>query len=99
MLIFSFARDGGLPGQRWLSQTSKRHEMPLNGFIVQSVIQCALACIYFGSTAAFNAFLGVSVLCLGGSCFVPILLSFCNGRKIISGTRFFKGKVGFFCNV
>ncbi|KAI9632976.1 amino acid transporter, partial [Dioszegia hungarica] len=97
--VWAFARDGGLPGQKWLSKTSKRAEMPLNGFILQSVIQCALACIYFGSTAAFNAFLGVSVLCLGGSCFVPILLSFCGGRKQIMGTKFYKGKIGFAANV
>ena len=72
--------------------------MPINGFLLHSVIQCALACIYFGSTAAFNAFLGVSVLSLGGACFVPILVSFLGGRRKIRGAKFFKGKVGFFAN-
>ena len=73
--------------------------MPVNGFILQSVIQCALTCIYFGSTAAFNAFLGVSVLCLGGACFVPILVSFVRGRKEVKEGVFYKGKLGFFCNM
>jgi hypothetical protein len=63
------------------------------------VIQCALACIYFGSLAAFNAFLGVSVLSLGGACFLPILISFCEGRNKIKGAKYYKGKFGFFCNV
>lgn len=73
--------------------------MPLNGFLLHSVIQCALTCIYFGSTAAFNAFLGVSVICLGSACLIPILISFLNGRKEIKRAKFYKGKIGFFCNV
>ncbi|WVR08379.1 hypothetical protein IAU60_005434 [Kwoniella sp. DSM 27419] len=93
-----FARDGGIPGRSFFGKTSKRLEMPLNGFLLHSVIQCALACIYFGSTAAFNAFLGVSVLSLGGACFVPILVSFLRGRRDIAGAKFYKGKFGYFCN-
>lgn len=72
--------------------------MPVNGFLLHSVIQCALTCIYFGSTAAFNAFLGVSVLSLGGACFLPILVSLVRGRKDIKETKFYKGKFGLFCN-
>ncbi|WRT63502.1 uncharacterized protein IL334_000407 [Kwoniella shivajii] len=96
--LSKFARDGGIPGRGFFGKTSKRLEMPLNGFLLQSIIQCALACIYFGSTAAFNAFLGVSVLSLGGACFVPILVSFLRGRKLITGAKYYKGKFGFFCN-
>jgi len=96
--VWAFARDGGIPGRAFFGKTSKKLEMPVNGFILHSVIQMALSCIYFGSTAAFNAFLGVSVLSLGGACFVPILVSFCGGRRKISGAKYYKGKFGFFCN-
>lgn len=95
----SFARDGGLPGKRFFGKTSSSLGLPVNGFLLHSVIQCALACIYFGSLAAFNAFLGVSVLSLGGACFLPILISFCEGRNKIKGAKYYKGKFGFFCNV
>ncbi|ORX38207.1 gaba permease-like protein [Kockovaella imperatae] len=97
--VWAFARDGGLPGRSILGKTSARFEMPLNGFLLHSIIQCALACIYFGSTEAFNAFLGVSVICLGSACFVPILVSFLEGRKKIQGAKFYKGKFGYFANV
>jgi hypothetical protein len=73
--------------------------MPVNGFLLHSVIQMALTCIYFGSTAAFNAFLGVSVLCLGSACYIPILISFVRGRKEIREGVFYKGKIGFACNM
>lgn len=29
---------------------------------------------------------------------MPILLSFVRGRRLIRGTKFYKGKIGFFCN-
>ena len=95
----SFSRDGGLPGARWLGRVSSKLELPLNAFYLMTFIQCALACIYFGSSAAFNAFLGVSVICLGGACFLPILISFLRGRKEVKLGRFYKGKFGYFCNV
>jgi len=71
----------------------------LNAFLLNTAVQCALACIYFGSLAAFNAFLGVSVICLGSSCFIPILISFLSGRKEVAKGKFYQGKIGFVCNV
>ncbi len=91
--------------------------MPLPAFVLLVVIQFALSCIYFGSTAAFNAFIGVAVVCLGAlyrgleelcrltrislgtSYLIPIAMSFFRGRKLISGAPFFKGKLGYFCNM
>lgn len=98
-LTHSFSRDGGLPGARIFGKINTKLDLPLNAFFLNTVIQCALACIYFGSTAAFNAFLGVSVICLGSSCFIPILLSFINRRQEVSLGRFYKGKIGLICNV
>ena len=73
--------------------------MPLNAFFLLVAVQVALSCLYFGSTAAFNAFIGVAVICLGSSYLVPISVSFFSGRKEISNAKFYKGKLGYFCNV
>lgn len=99
VLIGSFSRDGGIPGHTLWRRTSKRLEMPLNAFFLNTAVQMALTCIYFGSTAAFNAFLGVSVISLGSACAIPIAISFFRGRTEISDAPFFKGKIGYFCNM
>ena len=71
--------------------------MPVNAFF-NLALQGLLTCIYFGSTAAFNAFVGVAVICLGTSYLVPITVSFVRGRREVASGRFFKGKLGYFCN-
>jgi hypothetical protein len=73
--------------------------MPLNAFFLNVAVQVALTCLYFGSTAAFNAFIGVAVICLGSSYLVPIAISFFRGRTEVKYGRFYKGKLGAFCNV
>lgn len=47
-LLYSFARDGMLPGHRWLSQVSERSKVPTNALIVACTVP-ALICvlIYF----------------------------------------------------
>lgn len=98
-LTVSFSRDGGIPGFKLWSRVSKRLEMPLNAFFLNTAVQAALTCIYFGSSAAFNAFLGVSVISLGSACAIPIGISFFRGRREIADAPFYKGKLGAFCNV
>ena len=56
-------------------------------------------CIYFGSTAAFNAFVSVAVIALGASYMVPVLVSFCRGRRAVKTGAFNMGKIGYACNV
>jgi hypothetical protein len=55
--------------------------------------------LYFGSSAAFNAFIGVAVICLGSSYLVPISISFFSGRKAVSTAKFYKGRLGYVCNM
>ena len=97
--IWSFARDGGIPFPKVFGRVSARHQMPVNAFALNIFIQFLLTCLYFGSTAAFNAFIGVAVICLGSSYLVPILISYIGGRKEVALGPFFKGKLGAFCNV
>jgi hypothetical protein len=73
--------------------------MPLNAFFLNTAVQMALTCIYFGSTAAFNAFLGVAVISLGSACCIPVAISFFRGREQIKDAPFYKGKIGYFCNM
>jgi hypothetical protein len=73
--------------------------MPLNAFFLCAGVQVVLTCLYFGSSAAFNAFIGVAVICLGSSYLVPILVSLVRGRKEVAQGKFYQGKLGFFCNM
>ena len=43
-LLYSFARDGMLPGHRWLSQVSERTKVPANALIVACTVP-ALICV------------------------------------------------------
>ncbi|KAJ3822854.1 amino acid transporter [Lentinula raphanica] len=80
---WAFARDKAIPfhhifarlGQGRLSNT------PINAYLLSAFIQLAVGCIYLGSTAAFNSFVAVSIMCFGSSCAIPILLFLCRGRK------------------
>ncbi|GFZ48289.1 LOW QUALITY PROTEIN: hypothetical protein JCM24511_06037 [Saitozyma sp. JCM 24511] len=97
--LVRFSRDGGLPGSKFFGRVSQRHEMPLNAFFLCAVVQVVLTCLYFGSSAAFNAFIGVAVICLGSSYLVPILVSLVRGRKEVAQGKFYQGKLGLFCNI
>ena len=41
----------------------------------------ALGAIYIGSSAAFNAFVGVGVICLGASYAMPVAVALAGGRR------------------
>lgn len=61
-------------------------------------VQIALGLIYFGSSAAFNAFSGVGVICLTTSYAMPIAVSLLNKREAIKDASFHLGKLGVICN-
>lgn len=66
--------------------------------MLSMTIQLLLGFIYFGSTAAFNAFSGVGVINLTLSYAVPIIASVMNGRKQVKEGSFYLGALGTFCN-
>ena len=53
--VWSFARDAGLPGHTWLSQVSKRWNIPVPAVMVSLTISALLSLINIGSTVALNA--------------------------------------------
>ncbi|KAK6399016.1 hypothetical protein LTR65_000574 [Meristemomyces frigidus] len=60
--LWSFARDNGLPGSKWLSYVSPGWNIPLRAVLTSLVITSLLSCINLGSTTALNA-----INSLGGS--------------------------------
>lgn len=97
---WAFARDGAIPGSKYLARVSQRHQMPVNAFLLCVVVQVLLSCLYFGSSAAFNAFISVAVICLGTSYVIPVIISVARGRDRLVGAKFYLGRrFGMFCNV
>jgi amino acid transporter len=96
---WAFARDGAIPGSTWWKKVNERLDLPLNAMMLSMVVQILLGLIYFGSTAAFNAFSGVGVICLTAAYAAPIAISLASGREHLKGSKFNLGKFGVFCNV
>jgi amino acid transporter len=62
-LYWSFAREGGLPFPRAMSQLTSKDAVPLNALIVNLLLIIALGAIQIGSLAALNAILGAAIAC------------------------------------
>lgn len=97
---WAFARDGAIPGAKLFRQVNKQLGIPLNAMMLGMVIEILLGLIYFGSTAAFNAFSGVGVIFLTMSYASPVAVSLVlRRRKDVLHARFNLGRLGVFCNV
>jgi amino acid transporter len=96
---WAFARDGAIPGSKWWKQVNHKLDVPVNAMMLSMAVQIILGVIYFGSTAAFNAFSGVGVICLTVSYAMPIAVSLFGGRTHISRGEFDMGVFGLICNI
>jgi len=54
-LCWSFARDAGLPGHKWLKQVHPKLEVPLAAHFVSCAIVALVGFLYWASTAAFSS--------------------------------------------
>ncbi|KAL1720182.1 amino acid permease-domain-containing protein [Schizophyllum commune] len=84
------------------TSTSSNHhssDLPLNALLLSLAVQALLGLIYLGSSAAFNAFVGVEVMCLGASYAMPIVMLLLSGRKDAEDAPYALGKWGWVCNV
>ncbi|KAK0662749.1 putative amino-acid permease C15C4.04c [Lasiodiplodia hormozganensis] len=98
--VWAFARDGAIPGSKyWKMVNFKLDQVPFNAMMLSMAVQLLLGLIYFGSSAAFNAFSGVGVVCLTASYAVPIAASLGGGRAHVKKGKFYLGPTGYFCNV
>ncbi|WP_394163297.1 APC family permease [Galactobacter valiniphilus] len=61
-LLYSFARDGMLPGHVWLSKVSERTQVPTNALIVACTVPAVLAVIVWINPALMVPITGFAVL-------------------------------------
>lgn len=97
--VWAFSRDGAIPGSKWLKQVNPKLNVPLNAMMASMAFEILLACIYFGSAAAFNAFNGAGVIFLTLSYVMPVFVSFVTGRKALKSGVYDLGLFGWICNV
>ena len=88
-MTWAFARDNALPFSRFFSRLSAKDTtsdaVPVRALLLSTFIQLALGLLFLGSSAAFNAFIGVAVACFGASYAMPISISLANGRRGVQG--------------
>jgi amino acid permease (GABA permease) len=97
--VWAFSRDGAVPGAKIWMKVNKKLDVPVNAMMLSMAVQLILGLLYFGSTAAFNAFSGVGVICLTVAYAVPIAISLATGRKQVKTGKFYLGTLGTVCNV
>jgi choline transport protein len=81
-------RDGGLPFSKFFAQVHPKLELPLNALILTVVLDVIFGCIFLGSNSAFNAILSASVVALGVSYAIPIVINCLRGRKMLGARPF-----------
>lgn len=96
---WAFARDGAVPGAKIWMKVNHSLDVPLNAMMLCMVVEILLGLIYFGSSAAFNAFSGVGVISLTASYACPIAINLINGRKAVVGAKFSLGRFGYAANI
>jgi amino acid transporter len=71
---WAFARDGGIPGSRWLARVSGTHRTPAVAIVVTSLLS-VIVCLY---AAAFFVVTSISTVCLYLAYGIPVLLNLRN---------------------
>ena len=70
-----FTRQSHLPFRPLFLDLPHLSGVPVNALLLLTTIQVFLGLIYLGSSTAFNAFVGVAVVCLGTSYALPVAIS------------------------
>ncbi|KIK79789.1 hypothetical protein PAXRUDRAFT_36350 [Paxillus rubicundulus Ve08.2h10] len=96
---WAFARDKAIPFHTHFAKINPTSDVPDNALLLSTAIQMLLGTIYLGSSTAFNAFVGVAVICLGASNAMPVAISLLNGRSDITDAPFRLGRLGWVVNV
>ena len=96
---WAFARDKAIPFYAHFSPISPHlTDVPVNALLLSTTVQVLLGLIYLGSSTAFNAFVGVAVMCLGASYALPVAISLVGGRKEVADAPFGLGRAGVIVN-
>lgn len=97
-LCWSFARDRGLPGSRWLAHVQPDLEVPFNAHLTSCSIVAVLGCLYLASTTAFNSMITACIVLLYISYSIPVVCLLIKGRKNIKHGPFWLGRIGMVSN-
>lgn len=82
-MTYAFARDNALPFSNLFKRVHPRLNVPVESVTLTAVLVILFGCIYLGSSAALNAILSASVVALGVSYGIPILILLIRGRHIL----------------
>lgn len=97
--LWTLARDGAAPFPRYLGKIDSRLDMPMIPTVATAVLVTLLGAIYVGSTTAFNAFIGSTILFFSSSYLAAILPHLLGGRKSVTYGPFrMRGWVGYAVN-
>lgn len=98
--LWTLARDNATPFSGWLGRINSKMHNPFNATLVCGLLITVLACIYVGSTTAFNAFVGSYVQLSTLSYFAAIFPHVLNRRSLITpGYFWMKGPIGYIVNI
>lgn len=73
-MTWSFARDRGLPGWRYLSKVDTRTSIPLISIAISTINSCLLVIINVGSSTAFNDVVSLVISCYYSSYLIVCVL-------------------------
>lgn len=97
--LWTISRDKATPFSGWLGRINTRMHNPFNATLVCGVIITILACIYVGSTTAFNAFVGCFVQLSSLSYLAAILPHVLTRRSTFQPGYFWMGRIGYVLNI
>ncbi|KAF2804801.1 uncharacterized protein BDZ99DRAFT_543613 [Mytilinidion resinicola] len=97
--LWALSRDGATPLPAVISHVNLKLDLPVNATLICCGIMTAMGCIYVGSSAAFNTFVGSFVLLSSSSYIASLLPLALRGRKGIEFSVFrLRGGLGFLLN-
>ncbi|KAL4975638.1 amino acid/polyamine transporter I [Aspergillus desertorum] len=97
--LWSLARDRATPCSDWTGRINSRMHNPFNATLICGAVITVLACIYVGSTTAFNAFVGCFVQLSSLSYFAAIFPHVLTRRSSFVRGYFWMGNIGYVINI
>lgn len=88
-MTYAFARDGGLPFSKFFMRVHPKLDVPLEALGLTIVVVVVFGLIDLGSTSAFNAIISASVVALGLTYGIPVLINCMRGRRMLPESRAF----------
>ncbi|KAF2994986.1 hypothetical protein E8E13_003871 [Curvularia kusanoi] len=98
-LTWGFARDGGLPFNKYMAVVNDQWHVPVRALWIQGLLISAIGLLYLFANTVLQAILSVSTIALTISYALPIAVLLFVGRDKMSPGPFQLGKWGYTANV